>query len=88
MSCILLIAFFATYFLGYSALNAKVENKFAIITVKEVKIMNEPTPTAKSKFSLHEGTKIRVVENNGTWLLIKLDNGNEGWLKVGDVGII
>ena len=50
--------------------------------------MNEPTPTAKSKFSLHEGTKIRVVENNGTWLLIKLDNGNEGWLKVGDVGII
>jgi len=88
MSCILLIAFFATYFLGYSALNAKVENKFAIITVKAVKIMNEPTPTAKSKFSLHEGTKIRVVENNGTWLLIKLDNGNEGWLKVGDVGII
>jgi len=88
MSCILLIAFFATYFLGYSALNAKVENKFAIITVKEVKIMNEPTATAKSKFSLHEGTKIRVVENNGTWLLIKLDNGNEGWLKVGDVGII
>jgi tetratricopeptide (TPR) repeat protein len=88
ISCVLIVGFCITYFLGFSALNSKVENKFAIITSKEVKIMNEPTPTANSKFSLHEGTKIRVVENNGSWLLIKLDNGNEGWLKVGDVGII
>ena len=88
LSCVLVISFFITYFLGYSALQSKVENKFAIITSKEVKIMNEPTTTASSKFSLHEGTKIRVVENNGNWLLIKLDNGNEGWLKVSDVGII
>lgn len=88
VSCLLVITFFVTYFLGYSALQSKAENKFAIITAKEVKIMNEPTATANSKFSLHEGTKIRVVENNGSWLLIKLDNGNEGWLKVSDVGII
>ncbi len=88
LSCVLFIAFLATYFLGYSALKSKVENKFAIITTKEVKIMNEPTANANSKFTLHEGTKIRVVENNGNWLLIKLDNGNEGWLKISDVGII
>lgn len=87
-SSVLLIGFLVTYFLGYSALKSKVENKFAIITSKEVKIMNEPTATANSKFTLHEGTKIRVVENNGSWLLIKLDNGNEGWLKTSDVGII
>jgi len=87
-SCVLLIGFIATYFLGYSALKAKVENKFAIILSREIKIMNEPTQSATSKFSLHEGTKIRVVENNGDWLLIKLDNGNEGWVKASDVGII
>ena len=88
LSCLLLVSFVLTYFLGYSALKAKVENKFAIITSREIKIMNEPTPSASSKFSLHEGTKIRVVENNGDWLLIKLDNGNEGWVKAADVGII
>lgn len=87
-SCLLIIGFALTYFLGYSALKARMENKFAIITSKEVKIMNEPTLSATFKFSLHEGTKIRVVENNGDWLLIKLDNGNEGWVKTGDVGII
>lgn len=88
MSCLLIIGFVVTYSLGYSALKSKSENKFAIITSKEIKIMTEPTATASSKFSLHEGTKIRVVENNGDWLLIKLDNGNEGWIKVADVGII
>lgn len=87
-SSLLFICFCVTYFLGYSALKSKVENKFAIITTREVKIMNEPTSKATSKFSLHEGTKIRVVENNGDWVLIKLDNGNEGWVKLSDVGII
>ncbi len=88
LSCLFVISFVLTYFLGYSALKAKVENKFAIITAREIRIMNEPTLSATSKFSLHEGTKIRVVENNGDWLLIKLDNGNEGWVKAADVGVI
>ena len=88
LSCIFIIGFVVTYFLGFSALEAKIENKFAIIVTREVKIMNEPTLSATAKFTLHEGTKIRVVENNGDWILIKLDNGNEGWVKVNDVGII
>lgn len=88
LSLILLISFICTYFLGYSALKSKYDNTFAIVLSKEVKIKNEPTTTASSKFSLHEGTKIRVVENNGDWVLIKLDNGNEGWVKLSDVGII
>jgi tetratricopeptide (TPR) repeat protein len=82
------LGFVLTYFFGYSALSARNNNKFAIITSNEVKIMNEPTDVAKSKFSLHEGTKIRVVESNGDWVLIKLDNGNEGWLRITDVGVI
>jgi tetratricopeptide (TPR) repeat protein len=87
-SIVFVIAFIITYFLGNSARNAKYENKFAIILSKEVRIMNEPTVSGTSKFSLHEGTKIRVVENNGDWVLIKLDNGNEGWVKLVDVGVI
>lgn len=84
----LVIMFFVSYFLGYSALNSKKENKYAVVLIKEVKIMNEPTPSANTKFTLHEGTKIKLIENNGNWLLIKLDNGNEGWVKTTDVGII
>ncbi len=87
-TCFSFIFFIITYFLGYSSLKAKTENKFAIITSKEIKILNEPTFSGSVKFNLHEGTKIKVVENNGEWLLIKLNNGNEGWIKKKDVEII
>ena len=86
-SAIFFIIFILSYFLGYSALKARNENKFAILS-KEIKVVNEPTLSASPKFTLHEGTKIRVVEQNGDWVLIKLDNGNEGWLKLNHVGII
>jgi tetratricopeptide (TPR) repeat protein len=87
-SILFLIAFGFVYLFGKSALNSKKENKFAIILLKEVKVNNEPTPSAVMKFTLHEGTKVRIVEVNSDWILIKLDNGNEGWIKQSEVGII
>lgn len=83
-----IVFFVISYLLGYSATRAKYDNKFAIILSREAKIMNEPTSSATSKFGLHEGTKVQVVRSNGEWLLIKLDNGNEGWLKLSEVGVI
>jgi tetratricopeptide (TPR) repeat protein len=82
------IALVVVYLFGNSALNSKKENKFAIVLLKEVKITNEPNAGATMKFALHEGTKVRIVEANSDWVLIKLDNGNEGWVKQAEVGII
>lgn len=80
-------AFFIVYFLGNSAANEKIENNFAVITAPQVKILNEPNITASSKFILHEGTRVKIMEINADWVLIKLENGNEGWIKTGDVGV-
>ncbi len=88
ISMLFAFTFLITCFLGGSAVKSKSENKFAIVLEKEVKIMNEPNATATVKFRLHEGTKVRVVENNGDWMLIKLENGNEGWLKSLELGVI
>ncbi len=87
-SVILGLTFIFSFFLGSSAVKSKSENKFAIVLEKEVKIMNEPNMSATTKFRLHEGTKVRVIENNGDWMLIKLENGNEGWLKSLELGVI
>ena len=87
VSLVLLVSFFVIYFLGNSAKNAKVQNDFAIITAPETKVFSEPTATSASKFGLHEGTRVRIVELNADWVLIKLENGNEGWLRLSDVGV-
>lgn len=83
-----IISLIVVYLFGVSAVNSKKENKFAIVLLKEIKITNEPNANATMKFALHEGTKVRIVEANSDWVLIKLDNGNEGWVKQAEVGII
>ncbi|MGZ3885429.1 MAG: tetratricopeptide repeat protein [Bacteroidia bacterium] len=87
MALILLIGSLIVYFLGYSALQSKQQTNFAIITAEQTKVYVEPTATAASKFGLHEGTRVRILELNADWVLIKLENGNEGWLRAADVGV-
>ena len=87
-SIISVISLLIVYLFGNAALNSKKENKFAIILRKEVKIENEPNANGVMKFALHEGTKVRIVEANSDWALIKIDNGNEGWVKLSEIGII
>ena len=53
----------------------------AIIFAKEVEARLEPNLRAETSFSLHEGTKVLVVENYGAdWSKIKLQNGETGWI--------
>ncbi len=87
-SIVSVISLLVVYVFGNSALNSKKENKFAIILRKEVKVENEPNANGVMKFALHEGTKVRIVEANSDWALIKIDNGNEGWVKLSEIGII
>ena len=85
MTCLLI--FTGSMIFGYTVLNEKQKTKFAIILAKETQIFEEPNINGHSKFNLHEGTKVKVLESNGDWTNIKLENGNEGWLKTKDVGL-
>lgn len=84
---IFLIVFVSSMALGFMALRNKTQINFAIITSREVKIFEEPNTGSTSKFSLHEGTKVKVLDVYDKWTNIKLENGNEGWVKTADVGL-
>lgn len=87
LGLISLIGFILSMSMGYISLNDKKEIHFAIIVSKETKIYNEPEDNQNQKFSLHEGTKVKVLESNKEWTSIQLENGNEGWVKTSDVGL-
>ncbi|MDF2449359.1 MAG: tetratricopeptide repeat protein [Bacteroidota bacterium] len=72
---------------GSVSLSSKEELKFAVILNRESKIHEEPNIISKTKFSLHEGSKVGVLETNPEWTNIKLENGNEGWVKTAEVGL-
>ena len=60
----------------------------AIIFTETITIKSEPNIKGEKLFTLHEGTKIKVIETANEWTKIKLPNGNEGWLKVSDIRTI
>ncbi|MFD2871701.1 tetratricopeptide repeat protein [Mucilaginibacter ximonensis] len=61
-------------------------NKQAIVFTSTVDVKTSPAERVSTAFVLHDGTKVNVLGNNGGgWLKIRLANGNEGWIKTGDV---
>mgnify|MGYP000633717547 CR=1 FL=1 len=52
----------------------------AIIFEQTITIQSEPNATAEKLFTLHEGTKVTLLEKVNTWSKIKLPNGNVGWV--------
>ena len=79
--------FISSIILGYSSISQKGETNFGIILSREIKVHIEPNKQSESKFSLHEGTKVLVLNNSNNWINIKLDNGNEGWLEASSIGL-
>jgi tetratricopeptide (TPR) repeat protein len=57
----------------------------AIIFTSTVTVKSAPANNAKTLFVIHEGTKVNVLEANSNRIKIKLANGSEGWIGVGDV---
>lgn len=55
----------------------------AMTTVKA-----SPDGGSNDKFTLHEGTKVKVEETLGDWLRIRIADGNNGWLRAEEVELI
>ncbi len=57
------------------------ESSEAIIFSATITIQSEHNENSKKLFTLHEGTKVKLLEESNNWSKIKLPNGNVGWLK-------
>ncbi|MCC7050690.1 MAG: hypothetical protein IT239_02785, partial [Bacteroidia bacterium] len=47
-----------------------------------------PSEQGTNLFVLHEGTKVSIEQNDGDWTEIKISNGNRGWIKKAELGVI
>lgn len=57
------------------------ESAEAIIFASTITVQSEPNENAEKLFTLHEGTKVNLLEENNNWSKIKLPNGNVGWIQ-------
>ncbi|HKC69052.1 MAG TPA: BatD family protein, partial [Bacteroidia bacterium] len=84
---VFIIGFVFAMVIGYAALHELHKNTQAVIISQEVAVLPEPNATAKTKFNLHEGTKVNVLSVNGDYTAIQLANGNEGFIATKDLGL-
>lgn len=66
--------------LGYQNYRIIKNNKEAIIFSPTVTIKSSPDEKSVDLFVLHEGTKVRLIDNIGNWYEIRIANGSVGWL--------
>lgn len=55
-------------------------DQFAIIFSEEAEARSEPTLRSDEIFTLHEGTKVEVLETYQDWIKFELANGIQGWM--------
>ncbi|APG66108.1 hypothetical protein LPB136_12320 [Tenacibaculum todarodis] len=76
LSFLLLIA---TIAITYNQFNLKKNTVEAIIFSEEVEVKNAPTENSNDVFTIHEGTKVFVLDTVDNWKKIKLADGKIGW---------
>jgi tetratricopeptide (TPR) repeat protein len=81
------VVFIFSMVIGFAALHNLQKTSQAIVLVQEAHVFSEPNTTAKTKFNLHEGTKINVLSIHADYAAIQLANGNEGFVATKDLGL-
>ncbi|CAM1351107.1 SH3 domain-containing protein [Tenacibaculum insulae] len=77
-----------TVTITFTQYNQSKNNIEAIIFAEEIEIKNAPTKDADEIFTLHEGTKVKVLDTVDDWKKIKLVDGKTGWLLSENVKIL
>lgn len=82
VSVILLLASLTIAFMTFNDCEA---DRPAIIFAESTEIRSEPNMGSETAFTLHEGTKVQVIANDGDWLRIQLIDGKDGWIPSDDL---
>ena len=92
------VAFFAGIFsillafasAGYSFYihNNQLHHPEAIVMVGSAPIKSAPDQSGTELFVLHEGTKVTIKSRLGTWVEIRIADGNVGWMPESQITVI
>ena len=60
----------------------------AVIMITAAPVKAEPNNVSRDVFVLHEGTKVRIVNEMGDWREIAISDGNRGWIELKSIALI
>ena len=75
-------------FITYNQYSFSKNNKEAVVFADKTKVRNAPTLNSEEVFTLHEGTKVFVLDTIDNWKKIKLADGKIGWIIADEIKIL
>ncbi|MGB4655313.1 MAG: tetratricopeptide repeat protein [Bacteroidales bacterium] len=75
------VLFTSSLLLGLTQHKNLLKHDNAIIFTPTINVKSSPNDDSKDIFVLHEGTKVKLLDNLNDWYEIQLKDGNKGWLK-------
>jgi tetratricopeptide (TPR) repeat protein len=79
LSISLIIGIFAVIFAAREKSRYSLKPE-AIVMEKVVSAQSAPTDNGKELFVIHEGLKVSIIDYSGSYLEIRLPNGEKGWI--------
>ena len=70
-----------TFGFGNKEKNKILNHNKAIVFAPTVTVKASPDESGTALFVIHEGLKVEIIEELGSWMEIKIADGNSGWVK-------
>ncbi|MEA3495785.1 MAG: hypothetical protein U9R42_07090 [Bacteroidota bacterium] len=85
LTLIFIMFFLFTSYLSFKRYKIETQHNFAIIFSPLVYVKSAPDEGSTELFIIHEGLKVKILENVDSWFEIKLADGKTGWLQEDDL---
>jgi len=89
---VLFVLFYIYLLIGHSISSELREKPYGTVLPVEMQVRASYLDTEKTLFLLHEGTKVRLIDEQNfgedRWLRIALPQGQKGWVKAEEIGKI
>lgn len=77
-----------SFLITYNQYTVTKKNKVAIVFAIKTAVRNAPTLNSEEVFTLHEGTKVIVLDRLDDWRKIKLADGKLGWIIADEIKLL
>jgi SH3-like domain-containing protein len=77
-----------SFFLTSQKYSSFKQHDEAIVFTPSITIKSSPNENSVDLFVIHEGTKVQILDQVGTWRKIKIQNGSVGWIEMENIQVI
>ena len=81
VACVVFVLAVFAFIFSLQQRRAATRQDSAVVTAPVCSVKSSPADAGNTVFVLHEGTKIRLLDDVGDWAKIEIADGRQGWAK-------